>query len=160
MIIYLSLADLEGIFSFNSFKEGVLGFFSNILNKVSRWFNWGRYREILLFSDKLLKKYLTILSSSEWKVTTAKTPSFFKIFDADIKPFSSSLISLFTKILSAWKILVALCILKFFFLLVFSISLTNPCVSISFFFREIIIWLAIFFSSFSLPKNLKIFSNS
>ena len=113
-----------------------MGFFSNILNKVSRWFNWGRYREILLFSDKLLKKYLTILSSSEWKVTTAKTPSFFKIFDADIKPFSSSLISWFTKILSAWKILVALCILKFFFLLVFSISLTNPCVSISFFLRE------------------------
>ena len=54
------------------------------------------------------------MSSKEWKVTTAKTPSFFKIFTELIKPYINSLISLFTNILSAWKVFVALWILKYF----------------------------------------------
>ena len=74
--MYLSFADLEGIFSFNSFDVGTIGFFLIILNRVSGWFSFGTYLETLLFSDKLLKKYLTILSSSEWNVSTAITPSF------------------------------------------------------------------------------------
>jgi len=42
-----------------------MGFFSAILNNVSGWSNFGVYRDILFFSDKLLKKYFTILSSNE-----------------------------------------------------------------------------------------------
>ena len=85
-MMYLSFADLDGKFSFNSFKDGFFGFFSIILNEVSGCSSLGTYLEILLFSDKLLKKCLTILSSIEWKVTTAKTPSSFYILAADISP--------------------------------------------------------------------------
>ena len=42
-----------------------------------------------------------MVSSSEWNVTTAKTPSFFKILTELIKPFINSLISLLTNILKA-----------------------------------------------------------
>ena len=76
---------------------------------------------MLFFSDRLLKKNFTILSSIEWKVTTAKTPSFFKTLVAFINPKINSLISLLTKILKAWKTFVELFILKLFFLFVFSI---------------------------------------
>ena len=67
LIAYLSFADLDERFSFNSFKEGFLGFFSGILNKVSieLIFGMGVYLDTLLFSDKFFKKYLTILSSNE-----------------------------------------------------------------------------------------------
>ena len=78
------------------------------LSNVSGCSVKGAYLDTLFCSDKLLKKYLTILSSSEWNVTTAKTPSFFKTLVALISPKINSLISLLTKILSAWKILVAL----------------------------------------------------
>jgi len=41
---------------------------------------------MLLFSDKLLKKYFTILSSRELNVTTAIIPSFLTTFAALISP--------------------------------------------------------------------------
>ena len=157
---YLSLADLEGKFSFNSLSVGIIGFLSFNSNKIFGCSNLGTYRDTLWFSDKLLKKYFTILSSKEWNVTTAKTPSFLIIFVADIRPLINSLISLFTKILKAWKTFVALCILKFFFFFVFSIKFTKDLVSIVFIFLSLTILFAIFFASFSSPKNLKIFSNS
>ena len=103
-----------------------MGFFWTISNKISGWLTFGRYRDILFFSDKLLKKYFTILSSKEWNVTTAKVPSFFNILVAATRPFTNSLISLFTKILKAWKTFVALWILKFFFFLFFQLFLLNP----------------------------------
>ena len=86
LITYLNFADLEGKFLLNSIEDGTFGFFSIILNNFSGWTVKGWYRDILLFSDKLEKKYLTILSSNEWNVTTAKTPSFLKTFDAEINP--------------------------------------------------------------------------
>ena len=55
-MMYLSFADRDGIFSFNSFNEGVIGFFLTILNKVSGWFSLGTYLETLSFSDKLLNR--------------------------------------------------------------------------------------------------------
>ena len=77
---------LCGIQINSSLDEGVIGFFFIILNSVSDSFNLGKYLDTLLFSERLLKKYLTILSSNEWNVTTTKIPSFFNIFDAIIKP--------------------------------------------------------------------------
>ena len=42
---------------------------------------------ICFFSQiRLLKKYFTILSSNEWNVTTANTPSFFKTLVALMSP--------------------------------------------------------------------------
>ena len=67
----------------------------------------GKYLEGLdLFVEKLLNKYLTILSSIEWKLMTKIFPPGFKIFVAPITPLISSVISLLTKILKAWKVLV------------------------------------------------------
>ena len=62
---YLNLADLEGGFSLISLADGKIGFLMVDLNKLALSSSFGKYRETLLFSDKLLKKYLTILSSSE-----------------------------------------------------------------------------------------------
>jgi hypothetical protein len=62
----------------------------------------GRYRDGFdLLVEKLLKKYLTILSSIEWKLTIKIFPPGFKILVALIIPLISSVISLLTKILSA-----------------------------------------------------------
>ena len=67
----------------------------------------GKYLEGLdLLEEKLLKKYLTILSSIEWKLITRNFPPGFKIFAALVIPLISSVISLLTKILKAWKVLV------------------------------------------------------
>ena len=63
-----------------------MGFLFINLNRGLGWSTLGTYREILFFSDKLLKKYLTILSSNELKVTTAKIPFLFKALDAAINP--------------------------------------------------------------------------
>ena len=49
----------------HSLDEGMIGFFFPILKKIFCSTFLGTYREILLFSDKLLKKYFTILSSNE-----------------------------------------------------------------------------------------------
>ena len=115
---YLSFADLDGKFSIISLSEGIIAFFSFNISNVSGCSVIGAYLDILFFSERLLKKYLTILSSNEWNVTTANTPSFFKTLVALISPKINSLISLLTKILKAWKTFVALWTLKFFFLLV------------------------------------------
>ena len=50
-----------------SFSDGTIGFLLINLNNFYLAFHHlsGIYLEILLFSDKLLKKYLTILSSKE-----------------------------------------------------------------------------------------------
>ena len=45
--------------------EGIIGFFKGIENKIFFCSTFGWYLETLLFSDKFLKKYLTILSSNE-----------------------------------------------------------------------------------------------
>ena len=82
----LNFADLDGGFSFISFTEGTIGFFLFNLNKMSPLFVLGMYLEILFFSDKLLKKYFTILSSNELKVITTIFPPGFKILVAFIKP--------------------------------------------------------------------------
>ena len=60
---YLNL-DLEEIFSFNSFVDGVIGFFSGILKIISDCSNFGIYLKYF-FSDNDLKKYFTILSSKK-----------------------------------------------------------------------------------------------
>jgi hypothetical protein len=76
-------------------------FFHFNLSNVSGCSVIGAYLDILFFSERLLKKYFTILSSNEWNVTTANTPSFFKTLVALISPKINSLISLLTKILKA-----------------------------------------------------------
>ena len=53
-------------FSFTSLSDGVIGFFKGISKQDFFLLNvFGSYLEMLLFSDKFLKKYLTILSSNE-----------------------------------------------------------------------------------------------
>ena len=67
----------------------------------------GRYLDGFdLLHEKLLKKYFTILSSIEWKLIIKIFPPGFKILVAIIIPLISSVISLLTKILSAWKVFV------------------------------------------------------
>ena len=67
----------------------------------------GRYLDGFdLLVEKLLKKYFTILSSIEWKLTIRIFPPGFRILAALIIPKISSLISLLTKILKAWKVFV------------------------------------------------------
>ena len=107
LIMYLNFADLEGGLIFISLSVGKIGFFIGILKKISFCCFFGWYLEILLFVDKSLKKYFTILSSKEWNVTTAKIPSFLRSLAELIKPFNNSLISLLTNILNAWKVFVA-----------------------------------------------------
>ena len=84
-----------------SSSDGIIGFFWIKLNRVSACSMTGLYLEMLLFSERLLKKYFTILSSKEWNVTTPKIPPFFKTLAAFISPKINSLISLFTNILRA-----------------------------------------------------------
>ena len=74
------MADLEGGFSIISLSLGTIGFFITDLNKFNFSSVFGICLETLLFSDKLLKKYLTILSSIEWKLITIIFPPnlFFK----------------------------------------------------------------------------------
>ena len=84
-----------------SSSDGTIAFFWINLSNVSGCSIIGAYLDMLFFSDKLLKKYLTILSSNEWNVTTARTPSFFKTLVALMRPIINSLISLLTKILKA-----------------------------------------------------------
>ena len=59
-----------------------------------------------LFLEKFLKKYLIILSSIEWKLTTKILPPGFKYLVAFVIPLISSDISLLTNILNAWKVFV------------------------------------------------------
>ena len=67
----------------------------------------GRYRDGLdLFLEKFVKKYFIILSSIEWKLITKILPPGFNLLVANITPLISSVISLLTKILNAWKVLV------------------------------------------------------
>ena len=69
MITYLSLADLEGIFSFNSSGDAIIGFFEIFLNNVSDCSSLGIYREILFFSDKLLKFDIRLHLNTKAKVS-------------------------------------------------------------------------------------------
>ena len=104
----LNLADLDLIFIFNSFFDGLNTLFLYSSNKfVSKILFSGRYLDGLdLFLEKFVKKYFTILSSNEWKLTTKIFPPGFSFFVALIIPLISSVISLLTKILSAWKVFV------------------------------------------------------
>ena len=108
LIANLNFADLDDLFIFISFWEGLIIFllyFSKRNNLSS--FGSGRYLDGLdLFLEKVLKKYLTILSSIEWKLIIRIFPPGLRIFVALIKPLSSSEISLLTKILNAWKVFV------------------------------------------------------
>ena len=111
----LSLADLEGGFNFISLYDGIIGFFFVNLKYFVANIVLGKYLELFFISAYSLKKDLTILSSIEWNVTTAITPPIGKILYAFINPFINSLISLFTKILRAWKTFVELFFKPFFF---------------------------------------------
>ena len=111
---------------------------------------------MIMLAERSLKKYFTILSSKEWNVTTTKTPPFVKTVAAFISPKINSLISLFTNILSAWKTLVALWILKFSWFKKAFIS--APMISL--FFSSIYIWEKLYEVSLEstiliLPVDLK-----
>ena len=103
LVANLNLADLDLIFFSNSFVDGLITLFLYSLNKDNFLsLSSGRYLDGLdRFSEKLAKKYFTILSSIEWKLTTKIFPPGFNFFVAFITPFISSVISLFTKILIA-----------------------------------------------------------
>ena len=84
---YLSFADREREFSFISFDVGINTFLHTVLNKFDLFSFVGRYLEGLLFiSEWRLKKFFTILSSIEWKLTTTKMPPFDRSFVAPINP--------------------------------------------------------------------------
>ena len=65
LIAYLSFADLEGLLILISFKLGVITFFDISLNNLLLLFCNGKYLDVFLSSERLLKKYLIILSSNE-----------------------------------------------------------------------------------------------
>ena len=156
MYANLSFADLEGGLSLTSLNEGIIGFFlvwsKYFLTKILS----GKYLEEFLTSEYSLKKNFTILSSIEWKVTTAINPPIGNMLYAFINPFISSEISLFTNILSAWKILVELFFPLFFFFILSIIS-TRFSVSIFLLSLTFTIFFDIGFAYFSSPKYLKIF---
>ena len=119
----------------------------------------GKYLDTDLWVEIVLKKNLQILSSIEWNVTVTIIPLFeIRLLDFD-KAIINSLISLLTKILNAWKILVALFFFVNFFLDEF-IKLTRPSVSILLIPLSLIIFLAINFAFLSSPKYLNICSKS
>ena len=108
LIANLNFADRDRIFLSTSSFEALITLFLYSSNNVN-WFGLfsGKYLDgLALFFEKLLKKYFTILSSMEWKLITKILPPGFNIFVAFIIPLINSVISLLTKILNAWKVLV------------------------------------------------------
>ena len=101
LFIALNLADLDGGLILISLIDGVITFLLIKLKINSSFLLTGKYLETVLYVDTVLKKNLHILSSIEWKVTVAITPS----FDTRLHDFESaeinSLISLLTEILNA-----------------------------------------------------------
>ena len=85
---YLSLAERDGGFLIISILEGLNILFLYLSNKkISTSLFSGKYLEGLdRLEEKLLKKYFTILSSIEWKLTINIFPPGFKIFVALIAP--------------------------------------------------------------------------
>jgi len=115
---YLNFADLDLLFLEISFIVGLNTFFLYLSKRAVRLSSFsGRYLDGFdLFVEKLLKKYFTILSSIEWKLTIKILPPGFKILVALIIPLISSVISLLTKILKAWKVFVlGLILVAYFF---------------------------------------------
>ena len=108
LIAYLSFADLDLEFLSISFFVGFKILFLHSSKRAVELSSFsGRYLDGFdLLVEKLLKKYLTILSSIEWKLIIKIFPPGFKIFVALTIPLISSVISLLTKILSAWKVFV------------------------------------------------------
>ena len=108
LIAYLSLAERDGGFLIISTLEGLIILFLYLSNKeILISFFSGKYLDGLdRLDEKLLKKYFTILSSIEWKLIINIFPPGFKIFVALIIPSISSVISLLTNILNAWKVFV------------------------------------------------------
>ena len=114
----LNFADLDLLFLEISFIVGLKTFFLYLSKRAVRLSSFsGRYLDGFdLFVEKLLKKYFTILSSIEWKLTIKILPPGFKILVALIIPLISSVISLLTKILKAWKVFVlGLILVAYFF---------------------------------------------
>ena len=108
LIAYLSLADLHLTFSEISFLFGLIGFFENALNKLDLFLFKGKYLDGFLFeSEYCVKKFFTILSSKEWKLTTTNIPPLARSSVAAVNPAVSSDNSWLIKILIAWKVLVA-----------------------------------------------------
>ena len=102
------MADLERIFWLVSFLFGVYSFLGNDLNKSDLFLFNGKYLEGFLFKlEYNLKKFFTILSSKEWKLTTTNMPPFDRSCAAVINPRINSVNSWLTKILIAWKVFVA-----------------------------------------------------
>ena len=97
---------------------GAKGFLENCLNSPCFFSCRGKYLDgFFSKSEYKLKKFFTILSSKEWKLTTIKIPPFNKSFVASVNPKINSVNSWLTKTLIAWKVLVAgffLYLLKFF----------------------------------------------
>ena len=108
LVANLNFADLDLLFSLISSFDGLNILFLYCSNKaVSETLFSGEYLDGLdLFFEKLVKKYFTILSSIEWKLIIKILPPGFNFLVAFIIPLINSVISLLTKILSAWKVLV------------------------------------------------------
>mgnify|MGYP005686705203 FL=1 len=79
MYANLSFADLEGGLILISPDDGTIGFFLVKLKYFLVEILFGKYLEEFFTSEYSLKKNFTILSSIEWKVTTAITPPTGKI---------------------------------------------------------------------------------
>ena len=86
LVAYLNFADLEGLLILISFMLGVIAFFDISLNNLLLLFCNGKYLDIFLSSERLLKKYLIILSSNEWNETYRIIHSVSKILVEFIKP--------------------------------------------------------------------------
>ena len=108
LIANLNFADLDRLFLIISAFDGLnILFLYSSNNDVSTTFVSGKYLDGLdLFFEKFVKKYFTILSSIEWKLIIKILPPGFNFLVAFMIPFINSVISLLTKILSAWKVLV------------------------------------------------------
>ena len=158
LVANLSFADREGLFSNNSFLDALITLFLYLSNKtVFKLWSSGKYLDdFVWFLEKLVKKNFTILSSIEWKLTTSIFPPGLSYFVAFIIPSISSVISLFTNILKAWKVLVlGLIFFGNIFFLLFSMILTNSSTLVIFFSDlAFTIFLAINFASFSSPSIL------
>ena len=102
------------------------GFFVIRLKRFFLVFSSGKYLEILSCCERWLKKNLQILSSNEWNDTVNTIPFWLTILADASKLFESSLISLFTKILKAWKTFVAGLVFYNAFFLLFLLYQPNP----------------------------------
>ena len=133
------MADLDRIFWIISLRVGVKGFLDNILNKLDSLSFKNKYLDGFFFKfEYKLKKFFTILSSSEWKLTIINIPPSSNISVAAISPWTNSVNSWFMKILIAWNVWVEGFFLKLpcFFFTLLIIEASSSDVFIVFFSLE------------------------